>query len=273
MILMQKDLDQIMQETLDELKGMSLDANPGSVTRLILNIMNQQINAFYETFTLNHAQAFVSKAKGSFLDQIGMLLNCQRLPEEAHDDDGYRFRITKQIQVVASANEMAVRLAALSVDGVQDVKMKRFTHGSGSFSVYVVSESPITPDFILQAVQQKIDEVESFGVRGVVFRPELLPVDMSVRLIFKKTVSDLERKLAVAKAQETLKTYVNSRNVGEALSVALVKSELTNIHEGITDLIIYNFKVKNRPALPVNQTCAWNERFIESDKPNALMVS
>lgn len=272
MILLYKSLDQIMQETLDELKGMGLDSNPGSVTRLILNVVNKQLGTFYDTFTLNHAQAFVSKATGSFLDHIGLLLNCERLPAEAHDDDSYRFRITKQIQVVASANEMAVRLAALSVDGVQEVQMRPFTHGSGSFSVYVISDSPVTPDFLLQQVQKKIDDVEAFGVRGVVYRPNMLPVQMHIRLIFKQTVSDLERKLAIAKAQENLKEYINSRNVGEAVSIGLIENEVKNVHEGITDMIIYNFKVKNRPALPVNQTCAWNERFIEADVPNALMV-
>lgn len=272
MILMQKDLDIIMQETLTEMNGMGLDVKPGSVTRLILTVMNKQLESFYETFTLNHAQAFVSRATGSFLDHIGLLLNCERKAEEAHDDDGYRYRITKQIQVVASANEMAVRLAALSVDGVQNVNMRRFTHGSGSFSVYVISDNPITPDFILQEVQNKIDEVEAFGVRGIVYRPEMLPVEMNIRLIFKKTVPDLERKLAIAKAQEALKDYMNSRDAGEAVSIGVIDSDLKSIHEGITDMIIYNFKVKNRPALPVNQTCAWNERFIESDKPNALMV-
>ena len=275
MILLDKSYEQIMKETLDELEGMGLDRNAGGVARLLLSIMNKRLagqGGYYETLKINHAQAFVSKATGPFLEHIGLLLDCKRLPEEANDDEAYRFRITKQIQIVASANRMAVRLAALSVVGVQDVMMKRWTHGTGSFSVYVISDTPITPQELLDEVQRRINEVEAFGVRGEVYRPNMLPVEMKLRLVFNKTVPDLDRKLTIAQAQETARRYVNSRNVGEPLLITELNRAIKEIHQGIEELILFNYKLQSRPVLPVDQTCAWNERFIESDKPNAIYV-
>lgn len=272
MILLDKTLEQIMEETLTELEGMGIDREAGSVARLLLAIMNKRLSSFYETLKLNHAQAFVSKATGVFLDYIGQLLDCQRLEEEIGYDDTYRYRITKQIQIVASANRMAIRLAALSVEGVQDVILKRFTHGTGSFSVYVISETPITPDDILDAVQAKVDEVESFGVRGEVFKPSLRSVEMKVRLIFKNTVPDLDRKLTVAQVQDELKRYVNGRNTGDSLLITDINKLGKELYPGVEEVVIFSYKINNRPVLPVDQTVAWNERFIESDKPNALQV-
>lgn len=274
MILLEKTYLQIMEETLAELEGMGItNKSPGSVARLFLSIINKRLATYYEALTLNHAQAFVSKAKGNFLDLIGELVNCKRLEEERNDDEVYRYRITKQIQIVASANETAIRLAALSVHGVQDVKMKRFTHGTGSYSVYVVTEDPVTPTSILESVQNKIDEVQAYGVRGEVYRPDVLRVEMHIRLIFNKVVTVLERKLAIAQAQDALTNHINSRNVGEPLVIDHIDAMLKKIHDRIEEVIIYNYKINGRPMLVVDQECAWNERFIESEKSNALYVS
>lgn len=262
-----------MDETLAELHGMGVsDKTPGGVARLFLAIINKRLSTYYETLKLNHAQAFVSKANDQFLDMIGELLACYRTEAEIGDDEAYRYRITKQIQIVASANEMAVRLAALSIEGVQDVMMKRFTHGTGSFSVYVISENPFTPQDILDNVQVAIEEAEAYGVRGEVFRPIVLTVDLRVRLIFNKTVADLDRKLAIAHAQDSLKNYVNSRNVGSTLIINDIHKILKDTHAGIEEAILFDYKINNRPVLPVDHVPAWNERYIESDKPNAITI-
>ncbi len=273
MILLKKTIDEIMEETLREAEGMGLtDRDVGSVNRLIISILNKRLESYYEALDLNIAQAFVSNASNFFLDKIGRLLDCVRLPSEVNDDEAYRYRITKQIQIVASANQMAVRLAILSVSGVQDVKLRRYTHGTGSFSAYIITENPIVPQDILDTVQVKIDEMEAFGVRGEAFRPIIIPVEMKMRLIFSKTVTDLDQKLAVAQAQEELKKYVNSRNVGEPLDIEEVRSRIQKINSGIAEMIFFHFRVNNRPMLVTKQTCGWNERFVESDKPNAIQV-
>jgi hypothetical protein len=272
-ILQYKDINEIMEETLKELEAMGItETDAGGVARLLLYIINKRLATYYETLNINQMQAFVSHATGFFLDKIGRLLDCDRRPEEIGNDDAYRYRITKQIQVVASANRMAVRLAALSVSGVQDVKMKPFTHGTGSFSIYVISEDVFTPESILEEVRQKMDEFASFGIRAEVFRPYLVPVELRTRLLFKKNVSDLDKKLIISQANEAIRQYMNSRNAGDPFSFDTLTSNIQSLHEDISDIIYFDFKVNNRPAFIKDQTCAWNERFVQSDKPNAVQV-
>lgn len=273
MILLDKNLDLIMEETLAELEGMGIkDPPPGSVARIILTAINKQLDQYYKTLNINHAQAFVSKAKDRFLELIGELLDCHRLESERNDDEAYRYRITKQIQIVASSNYTAVRLAALSVDGVQDVVMKRFTHGTGSFSVYVVTEEPDTPQDVLDAVQEAINETQAFGIRGEVFKPVIRTVQIKARIVFNKKVTDLDRRLATAQAFDELKRYVNSRTVGEPLVINDIQSLIHTIHNQIEEVIIFDYKIDNRPVLAVDQVCAWNERFIESSLIGAIKV-
>ncbi|WP_422661737.1 baseplate J/gp47 family protein (plasmid) [Paenibacillus sp. EC2-1] len=274
MIFNDKQLSDIMEESLKEMEGMGItEVEAGGVARLILSIVNKRIAGYYDTLRENIMMPFVSKSKGPFLDMVGKILDCDRLPEEINDDEPYRYRITKQIQRVAGGNHIAIRLAILSVPGVQDVKLKRFTHGTGSFSAYVVTEDPITPQYILDEVNEKIQEgVESFGVRAEAFRPVVIPVEMKVRLIFLKTVTDLDKKLAIAQSEEQLKHYLNSRNVGDSLEIDLVYELIKGVHEGIDEVVIFQYNIANRPVLTVDQACAWNERFIQSDKPNAIQV-
>jgi uncharacterized phage protein gp47/JayE len=275
MILLDKTYEQIMEESLDELEGMQGDRNAGSVARLLLSIVNKKLagkDGYYSALKLNHAQAFVSKATDRFLDHIGLLLDCHRRDEEVGDDEAFRYRITKQIQIVASANYTAVRLAALSVEGVQDVMMKRWTHGTGSFSVYVITENPITPQEVLDEVARQIMDSEAYGIRGEVFRPNLITVQAKIRLVFNKTVPELDRKLAIAQAQDRIREYINSRNVGEPLTMTEINKAMTEIHPGIEEVILFDYRLNDRPVLPVDQQGAWNERFIESDKPNAVYV-
>lgn len=271
MILLKKTMEDIMQETLIELKEIGIkDEDAGGVARLLLSLINKRIAGFYDVLDINIAQAFVSQAKDQFLDHIGVLLDCERRYNE--DDDNYRYRISKQTQIIANANKIAIRLAALSVEGVTEVKLKRWTHGAGSYSVYVISDNPVTEDEILAKVLKKINETEAFGIRGEVFRPNIIPAEMKIRLVFDKGVSDIDRDLTISKALDVSKKYINGLNVEEIIDINELKKRINELHEQINEIIIFHFKINNRVVLPVNQECAWNERFIESDKPNAIQV-
>jgi hypothetical protein len=272
MILLKKDIDQLMDESLVEAKGMGLtEEDAGGVVRLLLYLFNKRLAAYYETFDLNMTQALVSNASDFYLEKIGRLVDCTR--QNGEDTEAFRYRMTKQIQIVASSNYTAVRLAILSVEGVQEVKLKRFTHGTGSFSAYIVSEDPITPQAILDEVNAKINMgVEGYGIRAEAFRPVIKPIELKIRLIFSNTVTDLDKQLATAQAQEAVKTYINSRNVEESIIIEDIRKLIQAINPGISEIIFFYFKISNRPVVVTDQSCAWNERFVESDKANAIQV-
>lgn len=262
------DLNTISFKRLVE-EGLATSA--GRIAKLIITLMNENVADFYTTLKAVHAQAFLSTSSGPALDLLGALLNCTR--EGGELDEDYKFRISQQTLSLAKANETAVRLACLSVEGVEDVVIRPYTHGTGSFSVYVVTDSAIVPEEVMSAVQAKVDEFKSYGVKAKVFNPKLLPVEIKIRIFFDKKVPEIDRQTVIKGAQDIAKEYINSRNVADEMNPHHIRNEIMVSSDGIFDVKVYHLRVKNRPVLVEIQDAIWNERFVEAPVPDAILVS
>lgn len=271
MLYLERNHAELNEISFKRLEEAGLGISAGRIAKLLLSIVNENVAEFYSTLKEQHVQAFLSYATGQSLDLIGELLNCPR--ESGEEDDDYRYRISKQTLSLARANETAVRLAVLSVEGVEDVVMRPFTHGTGSFSVYVVTNAPTASEDILEQVREKLEEFKAFGIRAEVYNPLLLPVELKVRLIFDKRVTDLDRKMIRAQAQQLIKEHIASLSVGNELDPMEIRSKILRLHEGIYDVDMYYFRIDGKPALLVPQKASWNERFVEAPVPDAVFVA
>ena len=271
MILFHKDLNQIAEETLAELEAAGiLNTRPGDMVRILLAAINKQLGTYYTTLRDNHVQAFVSYAKQERLDLIGVLVQCTRYAGES--DDNYRYRITKQIQSVATANQTAVRLAILSVYGVQEVMLKPFTHGTGSFAAYVITETAETPETILRDVEDALSEVKALGIRAEVMRPIIREVEVKIRVTFDKTVREFEKALMLDSAREFVSTYLNGLHIGESLVFDEFEKRVREVSELITSVNVFDLRIDGRSIIPKTIEPAWNERFVEAGRQNAVMI-
>lgn len=278
-LLVQKNMAQLMQTAMARLaKTPITETSSGGIARLLLAVFNEQLatdaadgEGFYRRLELSHAQAYLSSAEGYSIDLIGELLACRRNPGESDGD--FKYRISKQILSLASANATAVRLAALSVEGVKDVTMRPYTHGTGSGSLYVLSDDPRRAAELISQVQAAVDEVAAYGVRISVFAPAVVPVEVYVRLVFSKKASEADQKMIRARATQTLKDYVNSRGPGEDLVVNEMIQRTMAVSDMVFDAEVVRFAVGGRPAVVTNQACGWNERFVESSMPNAVIAA
>lgn len=271
MMLFDKDLAQIADETLADLEAAGIDGStPGDITRILLGVVNKQLDSFYTVLRENHVQAFVSKATDARLDLIGQLVQCNREPGESNDN--YRYRICNAVLDAASANETAVRLAALSAEGVQDIMMRPFTHGTGSFSVYVLSAESYTPDEVLENVREKLEAVKGYGIRTEVYRPIIKEVQVSMRVVYDKTVRESERALGLSMITEEVQSYLNGLNVGQFLDFSRFEQIARETVDNIKEVHIFDFKVDGRPVFNKTIIPAWNERFVEAGVLNAVYV-
>ena len=179
-VLNTKTFEEVKDEATVDLTSVGFSTSPGSIAKLFLNIVNKNIANLYNTLTVNHLRAFVTTSDGEALDAIGVLLCCTRLKDET--DDNYRYRITQQCLVLATSNETAIRLTALTVDGVEDVILKPYSMGAGSFTVIVLSNEDVTNKGILDTVYQKLLKVHGYGRRYNVVSPTLTYVSIRQRL-------------------------------------------------------------------------------------------
>lgn len=267
-----KSFEELMAKTMEELKKTPLNhQSPGGVARLILAKMNEQLAEFYSILKTNHMSGVLSRATGNSVDLIGEILNCRRIGGEL--DENYKYRISQQTMTLARANETAIRLAALSVEGVEDVRLRPFTNGVGSFSVYVITGNPEPNPTLIERVKTAVRETQAYGIRAIILQPRIVEVELRARMVFSQRVSEPERNILRAQGTRIMRTHLNTLGPGDSLRVEMIRRELINLDEDILEIEFYHFIIKGQTRLFVAQEAAWNERFFESSKSNAVIIT
>lgn len=268
-LLHNKDFESLCEQTDYYLKTNGFSTTPGSIAKLFADIINKNTSEFYETLTVNHMQAFVTTAEGEFLDSIGILLNCERIENET--DESYRKRITHQTLVLARANETSIRLAALTVEGVEDVVLKRYSHGPGSFTVVPVYAN-LGDTEIISDVNEVVLSVASYGEKIVVKPPSLKYVKLDISLTYSLNVNDTEKQSMAATVREEVVKYLNSLKVGESLIINELTQRIMQVDERIMNYSCNNFKINNQMCLFINQGSRWDEKFAVSPDSDSIKV-
>ena len=237
--------------------------SPGGIARSFLDIFSDELNETYDILTNSMVIGFVSRAEGVFLDEIGKLVDCDRYPEE--DDDNYRYRIVKQNQNLATANEIAIRLACLSVDGVNDIEFKDYLRGIGTFDVYVITNDPEPSQEILNNVQEMINQKQAKGNDGKVLSPRIITIDMDINLIFYEGTSmDIQRNIR-QEVISRIEKYINNQRMGGKIIINQLIEQIMSSdqnYEGnkIKNTQINNIYINNDMVFVRDMHFYWDER-------------
>lgn len=270
-VLNTKTFDELSAEATSDLAAVGFNTSPGAIAKLFMNIVNQNIANLYNTLTVNHIRAFVTTADGGALDAIGKLVQCTRLIDET--DDNFRYRITNQCLTLATSNETAIRLTALTVDGVTDVILKPYSMGAGSFTVIVLSDEDVTSSGILNIVKEKLLSVHGYGIRYNVVSPTLTYVSIKQRLYLNDNLSDIEKQEIRYDVQLALTEYLSNLKIGEDIIIDKITQVIMNVSDKILQESNIAFYINGEKALYVNQSCRWFERFIVSkDVDNVVII-
>lgn len=264
-----KTLEELQNDALERLKNTPIsDPGHGSIVRLLLAAVNSVLAEYYERLGIVHYNSFVSTASGEFLDLLGDIVHCKRLPNEP--DDEYRYRISQQALSDATANVTAIRLAALSVEGVKDVLIHEFALGTGSCALYVIADDPEQYDAIVESVRQNVEEVRACGVRVEVLKPKLIPVGLKIAVIFKGNANEMDKQYISTLIEQSAADYVNSLYPGQALIISNLQSTIATLIESdhnIADLVaevrIFAMTRDGKEIDVGDLYCRWNERIVE----------
>lgn len=274
-LILDKSLEDLNNQVIQELRNAGLSTTPGSICKLILLIYNKILgnenNGFYTCLRLNHMQAFLSTATNEFLDAIGKLLDCTRLYNEK--DESYRDRISKQVHNMAKANETSIRLAALSIENVQDVIINKFSYGTGSFSMFIVTDSPIATESTLIAVNDAVEKVVGCGIKYTVLNPTLLKTKLKYKLIISSDTTDTERQEIISSVLTAVKDYFSTLTIGGPIIPNQLTEYIMSVSQKIINYNCVEFIINNRLANYSFQDCRKSERFILSPEQDSLIVN
>ncbi|BCO16141.1 baseplate J/gp47 family protein_gp088 [Bacillus phage vB_BceM_WH1] len=253
-----EDILKDLLKRLEEKTGIN-EVNPGAVARTLMEILSERFGDVYHEILNLKLSAFISTATNQYLDLIGELLSCTRKEDESDDD--YRARITKQVFVIAGANKTAVRLAALEVDGVIDVKFKEYTHGGGSFTIHIITDDLERINEILSQVEEKVDKIKAAGVYAEIATPLLIPVSIKVRVMYRSSASTEEKEVIKAHLIQDAKSYMGKLQPGETFLYADMLRTLKATSPKISDVILQSITVKDMPRFVGNISARWDERL------------
>jgi hypothetical protein len=193
----------------------------GSVARLLLEAVNRELDAAYASLEVNMLQSFVSTANGQYLDYLGQLVGCPRLLSES--DSAYRYRITRQSLSMAKANQTAVRLACLTVDGVKDL----------------VCDEIVPPASRVLAVQAAIDNNKAFGIYAKALRPDVADVSITYRLTTLNGAQISQESVSAA-----IRTLLDASPMGVRLDLANLIRIPYNIGTSVLDSRVTSLMIK-----------------------------
>jgi uncharacterized phage protein gp47/JayE len=269
-VLNTKTFKELSEEGVKSLNAIGFNSSPGSIAKLFLNIVNSSISDLYTTLTINHLRAFVTTADNDALDAIGSLLQCFRLENES--DDNFRTRITNQCLTLATSNYTAVRLTALTTDGVEDVVIKPYSMGAGSFTVIVLTNKDVTPENILSNVYERLKDVHGYGIRYNVVSPTLNYIKITQQLSFASNTSDNEKQDIKYSVQQAVMDYLSNLKIGETFNIDKMTQTIMDISPLIIQEQNKEFYINNERALYTNQTSRWFERFTLSNDVDNVVV-
>ena len=263
-----KDFDSLTKEIYDKMSDVGFCVTPGSIAKLFVDIISKYISEFYDDLVSIHMLSFLSTSNGKYVDMIGALVNCQRNVDET--DDSYKSRITSQVEYLAKANELCIRMSALSVEGVQDVVLKKYSHGPGSFTVIPLTEN--YSDTIKDKLLKTIEENASCGEKIIVKPPIYKEVKLDINLIIKSTVDSRKIQNINIMVASAIDKYINSINIGETLIINKLTNAIMSASDDIINYSFNSFKINNKECLLINQGCRWDEKFVISNDIDSIVI-
>lgn len=246
---------QEMMIDLEEKTGIN-DFSPGSIARSLLEVFNEKLYGTYSDFEEYMSNAYLGSAEGEFIDKIGEIFDCAR---NGDTDENYKYRISKQVYLAAKSNETAVRLNCLSVPEVKDIIIRKYTKGSGSFTVYVITDEIKTPDKVLEEVRQVVESTKAEGINAEVRAPKPVPIDIVFSVKLAKNIKD-EGKSVEIQSKIDIQDHVDLMPMGSSISIQKITS-IVALNTNVKNAFLSEFKVDGEDVIIKDEyQLEWDER-------------
>lgn len=176
-------------------------------------------------------------------------------------DSNYRYRLSNATLAAEKANEISIRLAALSVDGVADVIIKKYARGIGTYDVLVVPTEGIATASLLASVQSAINDVQACGIKGTAVAPTVVPIDIVVKVIFTDDATDYEKSTIRSNVVVAIETYIANIPVGGTFILNEMRQQIMDTSAKIKDHVISCYYFRDEPCFLGNYEIYWDEMF------------
>ncbi len=180
---------------------------------------------------------------------------------DTESDGNYRYRIANATLSAERANETAVRLAALTVNGVANVAMIPYARGIGSYDVIVIPAEGLPTATLVANVQTAIDSVQAYGVRGTAVAPTIVPVDLEIRIVFVDDVIPERQDTIKKNVQISVEQYITNIPLGGEFILNELRQQIMDVSASIKDHTIHCYYFREEPHILGNVVIQKDEMF------------
>lgn len=179
-------------------------------------------------------------------------------------DANYRYRITNRVLEAEAANITAIRLAILSTPGIADVVLIPRYRGIGTFAGILKSTTPTVSTSLIGDVQANVQRVISFGDIAYIRKPKETGISMKFTVYYSSRLSPEELNEIELRLSDTIKTHINSLDIGESLFINPMISDLFDISDKIV-----NF---GEPGKPIDEVYIYIESRLQDNKVRQILL-
>lgn len=169
--------------------------------------------------------------KHNFIAPNGVLVYSTN-PKEVYSllnmesDDMYRKRIAKAIKSNSFGTAESLRLRALGVSGVRDVRIRESSYGLGSCDIIVVPESQKISTSLVTDLFTSLSEIKPVGIKLNITVAERIPINVAASIVLpsglnQSTVASIENQ-----ANLFVKRYLNSNTIGDSISFGDIETQI-----------------------------------------------
>lgn len=176
-------------------------------------------------------------------------------------DENYRTRIINGIRVDAGGTNVALRFAALNVQGVRDVTFKNSRYGLGTVELLLIPENNEIPATVRRNVINALDKTRPAGVRLYVTTPTYLTLGIKVGLVMKSGTL-LETREANSRVEMAILMYLNSLLPGDTIVYNQLIQRIMEASDLIQDVRVMNYAINNSEISRTNYTPEYDEQII-----------
>ncbi len=215
-------------------------------------------NVGQDTLVNHDFTNYTDQANGTLLVRNRAAITSGRSLES---DADFRYRISKQVTASEMGNQTAIRLAALSVPGVADISEVPYVRGLGTFAIYIKSLDARVSDELVDAVQDIVNEVQSFGNKGFALKPKEIGIEMVLSLTYRETIPNRDRASITRDVVGTMYDYINNLNIGEDFIVNEVVQRVMQVDDRIKNVGVANKPIDDLKMWKTSRTADNRVRY------------
>lgn len=140
--------------------------------------------------------------------------------ENRESDQSYRYRLSNINKARQGELPISVRLAALSVRGVADIKEVPCEQGCGSYSIYVRATTPTPSPALLREVSNACASVTNPGIRVFVLAPEPIGVELVCGINWSSNATKDNIQIGYQIMRNLLEDKLNKTKIGEEVTLS-----------------------------------------------------